>query len=71
LPRYIYGKDPASQNDFFGIVIHEMPSLMAVEAGLITQKFLDAELQNKKRFQSTKNENSGYKRLAIICGIFL
>jgi len=26
LPRYIYGEDPASQNDFFGIVIHEMPS---------------------------------------------
>ena len=25
LPRYIYGEDPASQNDFFGIVIHEMP----------------------------------------------
>jgi hypothetical protein len=26
LPRYIYGEDPASQNDYFGIVIHEMPS---------------------------------------------
>jgi len=26
LPRYIYGEDPDSQNDFFGIVIHEMPS---------------------------------------------
>ena len=26
MPRYIYGEDPASQNDFFGIVIHEMPS---------------------------------------------
>jgi len=26
LHRYIYGEDPASQNDFFGIVIHEMPS---------------------------------------------
>jgi len=26
LPRYIYGEDPASQNDFFGIVIHEMPT---------------------------------------------
>jgi len=24
LPRYIYGEDPASQNDYFGIVIHEM-----------------------------------------------
>ena len=23
--RYIYGEDPASQNDFFGIVIHELP----------------------------------------------
>jgi len=26
LPRYIWGEDPASQDDFFGIVIHEMPS---------------------------------------------
>ncbi len=26
MSRYIYGEDPASQNDFFGIVIHEMPS---------------------------------------------
>jgi len=26
LKRYIYGEDPASQNDFFGIVIHELPS---------------------------------------------
>ncbi|MDH3765499.1 MAG: hypothetical protein OER82_06785 [Nitrosopumilus sp.] len=26
MPRYIYGEDPASQNDFFGIVIHEMSS---------------------------------------------
>jgi hypothetical protein len=26
LPRYIYGEDPASQADFFGIVIHEQPS---------------------------------------------
>jgi len=26
MTRYIYGEDPASQNDFFGIVIHEMPS---------------------------------------------
>jgi len=26
LPRYIYGEDPASQNDFFVIVIPEMPS---------------------------------------------
>ncbi len=26
LLRYIYGLDPASQNDFFGIIIHEMPS---------------------------------------------
>jgi len=25
LHRYIYGEDPASQNDFFGILIHEMP----------------------------------------------
>ena len=24
MPRYIYGEDPASQNDFFGIVIHEV-----------------------------------------------
>jgi hypothetical protein len=71
LKRYIYREDPESQNDFFGIVIHEMPSLMAIEAGLITQKFLNAERQNKKRFQSTKNENSGYKRLTIISGIFL
>jgi len=26
MKRYIYGEDPASQNDFFGIAIHEMPS---------------------------------------------
>ena len=26
MKRYIYGEDPASQTDFFGIVIHEMPS---------------------------------------------
>ena len=26
MPRYIYGEDPASQDDFFGIAIHEMPS---------------------------------------------
>jgi len=26
LTRYIYGEDPASQNDFFGIVIHDQPS---------------------------------------------
>ena len=26
MPRYIYGENPASQNDYFGIVIHEMPS---------------------------------------------
>jgi len=26
LPRYIYGEDPASQTDFFGIIIHEMPT---------------------------------------------
>ena len=26
MPRYIYGEDPASQNDYFGIVIHEMPT---------------------------------------------
>jgi len=26
LPRYIYEEDPASQNDFFGIVIHEQPT---------------------------------------------
>jgi hypothetical protein len=26
LKRYIYGEDPASQNDFFGIVISEIPS---------------------------------------------
>jgi hypothetical protein len=44
---------------------------MAVEAGLITQEFLNAERKNKKRFQSTKNENSGYKRLAILSDIFL
>jgi len=25
LPRYIYGEGPASQNDFHGIVIHELP----------------------------------------------
>jgi len=25
LHRYIYGEDPASQNDFHGIVIHELP----------------------------------------------
>jgi len=25
MARYIYGEDPASQNDFFGIVIHELP----------------------------------------------
>lgn len=27
MPRYIYGEDPASQNDFFGIVIHELPEI--------------------------------------------
>jgi hypothetical protein len=26
LPRYIWGEDPASQHDFHGIVIHEMPT---------------------------------------------
>ena len=26
MPRYIYGEDPESQNDFHGIVIHEMPT---------------------------------------------
>jgi hypothetical protein len=26
LPRYIYGEDPASQNDYHGIVIHELPT---------------------------------------------
>lgn len=26
MPRYIYGEDPASQNDFFGIIIHEIPN---------------------------------------------
>jgi len=26
LPRYICGEDPASQDDFCGIVIHEIPS---------------------------------------------
>ncbi|MDH3312206.1 MAG: hypothetical protein OEM28_03545 [Nitrosopumilus sp.] len=26
MTRYIWGEDPASQDDFFGIVIHEMPS---------------------------------------------
>ena len=25
--RYIYGEDPNSQNDFFGIVIHELPEV--------------------------------------------
>ena len=27
MKRYIYGEDPASQNDFFGIVIHELPEI--------------------------------------------
>ena len=27
MPRYIYGEDPASQNDFHGIVIHELPEI--------------------------------------------
>jgi len=27
LKRYIYGEDPASQNDFHGIVIHELPEI--------------------------------------------
>ena len=26
MKRYIWGEDPASQNGFFGIVIHEMPT---------------------------------------------
>ena len=26
MSRYIYGEDPASQNDYFGIVIHELDS---------------------------------------------
>lgn len=26
MPRYIYGLDPASKNDFFGIVIHNLPN---------------------------------------------
>jgi len=26
MPRYIYGEDPASQNDYHGIVIHELPT---------------------------------------------
>lgn len=26
MARYIYGENPASQNDFFGITIHEMPT---------------------------------------------
>jgi len=34
-----------------------MPSLMAVEVGLITQEFLDAEHKNRKEFDAT--ENSG------------
>jgi len=37
------GEDPASANDFFGIVIYEIPAIMAVESGLINQEFLDAE----------------------------
>ena len=43
MPRYIYGENPASQNDFHGIVIHEIPATMAVDVGLINQEFLDAE----------------------------
>jgi len=27
LHRYIYGEDPASQNDFHGITIHELPEI--------------------------------------------
>ena len=27
LPRYIYGEDPDSQNDFHRIVIHEFPEI--------------------------------------------
>jgi len=40
LPRYIYGEDPASQNDFFGIVIHEIPTKQTakpIDDGLIFQ----------------------------------
>ena len=27
MPRYIYVEDPASQNDFFGITIYELPEI--------------------------------------------
>jgi len=28
LKRYIYGLDPASQDDFFGIIVHELPDIV-------------------------------------------
>ena len=36
MKRYIYGEDPASQNDFFGIVIHEISKFSPQEVTLGT-----------------------------------